>query len=720
MSKISCFLALVLFPAWVFAQVVTVQSARTLPLGSVVTVRGLVTSGAELGKIRYLQDGTAGIAAYPGTGSAAGFEGAVMPGDSIEVTGTLVDYQGLLEISPISSYMVVASGLAMPAPKILTLSDISDGDESQLVGFQCVAFAAGGGVFTGSGAYSVSDGGGETAKVFLRANHPLIGEDIPGTPVFLTAILTDFNGIQLLPRTTDDFSESLCFYFVDQPEQSDIAESGFTVSWETNQGAVSTIRYGTTPALGMEVSVAGTATGNSLALTGLQPGSIYWVQVKSLYNGAVLWSETRPFATRSTSSGQIKVYFNHTVDAAFANGFTPEGQSSAAVVAETIARINAAQQTLDVAMYNNNRTDITNALKAAVSRGVRVRYVASLDASNTALQTAPTFPVLFGNTEALMHDKFMVADADLSDQAWVMSGSLNWTNQNINTDFNNTLFIQDQSLARAYVLEFEEMWGGQDVLPNEQYSHFGSNKRDNTPHHFIVGGRVLDSWFSPSDRTTDHIVETVYTAESEALFATFSFTKDEIGDALVDIYANHTDVRGMIENVSDSGVEIGYLTSVGIDCRPHAITGDLHHKYGVFDVNASDPVVLTGSHNWSFSAETANDENTLVILDFRLASLFKAEFEKRWQENSVATFSATQREIQLTPNPVEDQLNLQTTTAFVEQVVVRDMLGRVVFSRTVDGASGTVSIGVTSLSPGQYVAFIQTLYEVRAIPFQKI
>lgn len=148
-----------------------------------------------------------------------------------------------------------------------------------------------------------------------------------------------------------------------------------------------------------------------------------------------------------------------------ANGLLPAGQSTAAVLAETIARIDAAEQTIDVAMYNINRSDIVTALEQAVQRGVQVRYLAAFDASNTALDPAPAFPVLYGNEEALMHDKIMVVDAGLANKCWVMSGSLNWTNANINNDFNNTLFIQDQSLARTYKLEFEEMWGSEGTCP---------------------------------------------------------------------------------------------------------------------------------------------------------------------------------------------------------------------------------------------------------------
>ncbi|MEZ4892315.1 MAG: phospholipase D-like domain-containing protein [Saprospiraceae bacterium] len=34
-----------------------------------------------------------------------------------------------------------------------------------------------------------------------------------------------------------------------------------------------------------------------------------------------------------------------------------------------------------------------------------------------------------------MHDKILIIDADVPDKCWVMSGSMNWTGQNINNDF---------------------------------------------------------------------------------------------------------------------------------------------------------------------------------------------------------------------------------------------------------------------------------------------
>jgi phosphatidylserine/phosphatidylglycerophosphate/cardiolipin synthase-like enzyme len=712
------FLLFLLLPACLTAQVISIQTARNMPAGATVTVRGVVTNGYELGKIRYLQDGTAGIAAFPGTGSVPGFETTVEAGDSIEVTGVLVYYYGLLEISPITSYSVIASG-PVPTPKLITFSEITDALESQLVRFECVVFAAGGSTFTGNTAYSVRDLDGVAAQVFLRSGHPLAGDLVPGSPIRLTGVLSRYFDFQILPRNEADFPVATCFYFTDQPEQSDIQTDGFRLEWRTNFPASARIHYGLTPDLGNTVNVAGSNINQVHEFSGLTPGSVYWVQTESEYNGQVIYSEPRPFATKSLSSGQIKVYFNHDIDPAFANGFAPDGQSTAEVLAETIARINAAEQTIDVAMYNNSRSDLTNALKDAHARGVRVRYVASLDASNSALNNTPPFPVIYGNVDAIMHDKFMVIDVALPDKVWVMGGSMNWTTQNVFTDFNNTLFIQDQSLARAYTLEFEEMWGSSGDFPDEQNSRFGAVKRDNTPHRFIIGNTPVDLWFSPSDQTTSRIVEPIYTTDEEALFALFSFTKNDMSDALVDQHISGRSVRGIMENINDVGSEYNYLNNSSIECLAHSISGDLHHKYAVIDANSTDPTVITGSHNWSFAAETVNDENTLIIHDYRVASLFKAEFEKRRQELVVGVSTPGDLSMPLYPNPATERLYWHWPAPWsAAELTVSDMLGKPVLHLSADLSVN--SLDISMLPSGLYAFTLRSEYGFFCVPFQKI
>ena len=702
-------------------QAQTIALTRAQPVGNTVTVRGIVTNGPELGKIRYLQDATAGIAAYPGTGSVPGFDETVLRGDSIEVTGTLVSYHGLLEITPITSYSILSTGNTLPPPKPISFSQISNDFQSQLLEFECITFGNAGGSFGNAGSYDVTDSEGASAKIYLRSGHPLLGGSIPLGPVRLRAILSQYDNFQLLPRTMDDFVGSTCFFFPEKLEQSNISTSGFQVNWKTSLPADCELRIGTDPNPNISLPVTGYTTDHGYIFTNLTPGSIYWVQIVARHNGETILSEPIPFATRSLSSGQIKTYFNKGIDPAFANGFVPDGETYQDVLNETIARIDAAQQTLDVAMYNNNRDVITQAIEAAHDRGVQVRYVTAINASNVALDPAPSFPVLYGNSEALMHNKFMVIDADITDKAWVMGGSMNWTNQNIVNDFNNTLFIQDQSLARAYEIEFEEMWGSGGYLPDTLQSRFGSAKRDDTPHQFIICDHRVESYFSPSDQTTSHIDRVLRSAQREALFAALSFTKNELGDALVDIHNFSVPVRGIMENIGDSGAEFTRLLSFGVNVRHHNLSGEFHHKYAVVDAYNwdSDPTVVTGSHNWSTAAETANDENTLVLHDPALATLFKAEFEKRWGEFPSSVQSIQNQVINVFPNPAADYLELNGLPEVEGMFWIKNALGQVIFSES-RGMQMRSILRVADLKPGHYFVTFVSAHVVASVPFQKI
>ena len=53
-----------------------------------------------------------------------------------------------------------------------------------------------------------------------------------------------------------------------------------------------------------------------------------------------------------------------------------------------------------------------------------------------------------------MHNKFIVVDAISTDpdDAWVITGSMNFTDAQVKIDKQNIIAIQDQSLARGYRL----------------------------------------------------------------------------------------------------------------------------------------------------------------------------------------------------------------------------------------------------------------------------
>ncbi|MBI2966663.1 MAG: T9SS type A sorting domain-containing protein [Bacteroidetes bacterium] len=424
-------------------------------------------------------------------------------------------------------------------------------------------------------------------------------------------------------------------WFTSTLQISSINQTFLDFTWTTNIASSTAIRYGTTPSLELgTLNAGGSVVNHGISLTGLSAATIYYVKAFSVAGTDTAFSPVKIVCTASGSSGEIRVYFNHPVDN---NASTVTDAIYTPAFEDTIITyIDKIQSTLDIALYNNTRAATITAINNAYSRGVIVRYVADKTTSNSALNNLnPAINVLKGNSSGIMHNKFAVIDRSSPNGAWVITGSVNWTYQSFFDDFNNLVIIQDQSLARAYTLEFEEMWGGIGFSPDSLNSKFGTAKSDNTPHEFRIGGKNVQLYFSPSDNATGTILKALNSAGSDISFALLTLTRKDIADSLISARNRGCLSRGAIEQINDVGSEYNYLLSNGIDVRSHLDSaGLLHHKYGIIDANlsSSDPTVITGSHNWTFSAEDVNDENMLVIHDNIIANMFLEEFEKRFNE----------------------------------------------------------------------------------------
>ena len=545
-----------------------------------------------------------------------------------------------MEINPVTAASINSSGNDLPAVQIITPSQIAEEYEGELIKIENASFDNSGSAFSGNSNYNMT-ANGESFTIRINTSSPIVGQNVPAGLVDITSICSQYSytdpnaGYQLLPRDMDDIQLLSPLYFTSVPVQSDITTQGFTITWETNELSSTEVFYGLTESLEL-----GTQTGDnnvtlhSLTLSALEAGNVYYVKAFSVSGTDTTPSNSKPYVTKSNSSGIINIYFNHAVDNSVSTGTDAVAVPNA--IADTvISYINKAQSTLDVCVYNNNSTEIVQAINSAYNRGVVVRYVTEDENANTALSGLNSnIHVLAGNATGLMHDKIIIIDAENADNAWIMSGSTNFTSTNLNHDYNNMVWIQDQSLAKAYRIEFEEMWGGSGDNFNAANSKFGSDKKDNTPHSFIINDTPVELYFSPSDNTTNHIVNTIATANSELEFAMLTVTKNEIGAALVEAHNDGANVKGIVENVNDQGSEFQFLLDNGIDVIHHSLPYDIHHKYAIIDAGDtnSDPMVLTGSHNWTASAENNNDENTLVIHNASIANQYFQEFSMRWQE----------------------------------------------------------------------------------------
>ena len=75
---------------------------------------------------------------------------------------------------------------------------------------------------------------------------------------------------------------------------------------------------------------------------------------------------------------------------------------------------------------------------------------------------------------------------------------------------------------------------------------------------------------------------------------------------------------------SNRGGEYDNLAASGLDVHLDGSPDRMHHKVIVVD----ERVVITGSYNFSASAEERNDENTLIIHSPEIAAHYLKEFER--------------------------------------------------------------------------------------------
>ena len=712
-NLLTSLLCLAAFTAW--GQTDILDARTNYSVGQTVTVTGIITSDGNLGIVRYLQDATAGIALYPGGQWTQNGWPDPQPGDELTMTGALSEYNGLLEVGPdgITDVTVLSTGNELPAFQTITPNDMDESMEGELAYIPDVVFTNGGTVITGNSTFSFT-AAGEDGIIYVRNDNELVGQVLPAGEVDLYGVVSQFTfdgvgGYQLLPRGSEDLVATSAINLSTQVDQINITTISFDLVWNTDVLGDSHVEYGLTPDLGMEVVDDTQVLEHQVTVNDLEPGTIFYARVISIAGEDSTASTIRPYATVSESPGYIRAYFTTQVDNSVAT--IEQAQALGTNTNDTIAAyITSAQNTLDIAAYNINNSAIEQAINTAIANGVQVRYIAEGQNANLGLSAIDDSMPIHFRTDGMgsgMHNKFIVGDRDDAQNAFVLTGSTNFTTGNLNTDPNNVIIFGDQSLARAYTLEFDEMWGSTGMEPDPANAKFGAAKTINTPRRFLIGGSPIELYFSPTDGTTSAIIDAIESTDYDLNFAVLSFTRNDLGAAVVDAGSSlFINPVGAMENINDTGSEYEALLDAGIEIYSHqGISGQLHHKYAIIDHSQalSNPTVVTGSHNWSTTAETTNDENTLVIHDERIANLYYQEFSGLLNGMGVGITEAAgmQTACTLYPNPAADELTVAVEDITGKWLQLRDARGQLVLERQITGYTTRLDIG--NLTSGIYL-----------------
>ncbi len=203
-----------------------ISTVRANALNATVVTEGVVTR--SFGRNVWIQDNTGGTVLFGPTGSPIALavaNGSVRPGDRIQATGRLIEFQatnglpgsGLLEIDTIleGGFQVLARTQTPPAVQTITLAQLNgatdDRYESEIVRVTGLTLdAAGDVVFTAAKNYTVSQTvGGTTTTAVLRigsvGDSELIGAPIPTGLLTFEGPVGQFRGTYQLAvvRSTD-------------------------------------------------------------------------------------------------------------------------------------------------------------------------------------------------------------------------------------------------------------------------------------------------------------------------------------------------------------------------------------------------------------------------------------------------------------------------------------------------------------------------------------
>ena len=151
---------------------------------------------------------------------------------------------------------------------------------------------------------------------------------------------------------------------------------------------------------------------------------------------------------------------------------------------------------------------------------------------------------------------------------------------------------------------------------------------------------VVQACFSPQGKCSAHILREIEAAKQELLIAVYAFTSDDLASALVQAKKRGVAVQIVIDREFDRTNDnsrgkffdaqkiavrrVSGATMKLADQEP----GLMHQKFAVIDRR----IVLTGSYNWTHSADTRNDENLLLFRDAGpLAEEYRKNFLRLWE-----------------------------------------------------------------------------------------
>ena len=142
---------------------------------------------------------------------------------------------------------------------------------------------------------------------------------------------------------------------------------------------------------------------------------------------------------------------------------------------------------------------------------------------------------------------------------------------------------------------------------------------------------VVGIYFTPPADVAAAVIEVIDQSKTEVLVQAYGFTHNGIAQALVRAHGRGVTVKVLLDAKTDSTNRFvtDILQSQQIPLRLDANHAIAHNKVIVVD----SEMVITGSFNFTNSAQTRNAENLLVLRSKGLADSYKSNWQAHWNHS---------------------------------------------------------------------------------------
>ncbi len=148
----------------------------------------------------------------------------------------------------------------------------------------------------------------------------------------------------------------------------------------------------------------------------------------------------------------------------------------------------------------------------------------------------------------------------------------------------------------------------------------------------------MEAYFSPNGGVRNAIIQEMDKAQKTVDIAMYMFTNRKLAYEILKLKGKGIRVRIVLDGPGSENKfsKSRFLKIKGINVRsdyshPSTKYGNImHNKFAIID----SAVLITGSYNWTASAEELNDENILIVKDApKIIHQYEKEFDKLWKRS---------------------------------------------------------------------------------------